>query len=129
MGYVSDWLIWDKFDLSAARVACQQLGFGDDSINWIPTTVSTEDFILDDIQCTGEEAAIGECSYTRDEDCGAHEAVELICAPGILKKNSQKILYFWYMIKNSKVVPCFQNFKMSFCPRPVVIFFVFLKIF
>ena len=47
-------------------------------MNWKTTNVNTDEFLLDDVQCRGEENNIAECFYTRDENCKGAQGVELM---------------------------------------------------
>ena len=40
----------------------------------------SEEFAMDDVQCSGNEASIFDCSYTTEENCDANEGLGVICS-------------------------------------------------
>ena len=74
--------IW-WYDIDGARVACRQLGFsGIISYGKPSTSKNMSPRILEDLNCTGNEQSILDCSYSRatDEDyCSTGTALSAIC--------------------------------------------------
>ena len=75
-----DW--WDDND---ATVVCRMLGFDGPGIATSKTLFrasGTLAFLLDDVQCTGNESSIAECHHTGwgNHNCGANEEAGVICA-------------------------------------------------
>ena len=64
-----------------ANVVCRQLGFP----GGIATTsshfgpVSTSIFAMDNVQCTGTEASLIECTHLTSDNCGTHEGAGVKC--------------------------------------------------
>ena len=69
-----------------AQVICRMLGF--DPTFSVATKESTfgevsNDFIMDDVRCEGDETNILLCTHTKREDCSSSEGAGVICeAPG-----------------------------------------------
>ena len=71
----------DNWDLKDGQVVCRELGyheveritkesqFGKVSVN----------FIMDNVECTGTEGKLLNCTYNPDDDCGATEGAGVVC--------------------------------------------------
>ncbi|CAO2583596.1 Deleted in malignant brain tumors 1 protein [Lemmus lemmus] len=74
----------DSWDLTDAKVVCQQLGCGK------VTSVRAESYfdrglgliMLDDVQCMGDEAKVWQCTHHGwfSHNCGHHEDASLVCS-------------------------------------------------
>ena len=88
--YLSD----DFWDTKDARVICKMLGY--DPTNSVATRYSayglvTDHFIMDDVQCNGNETSIWLCTRKLGENCGRTEGAGVICESprGILNESTQ----------------------------------------
>jgi len=76
----------DYFDDNDATVVCQMLGFPSgvavDAYSLYGTAPSGNDFVLDDLGCTGSESSIFDCPHLGEwsENCGASEIAGVQCA-------------------------------------------------
>ncbi|XP_047410367.1 deleted in malignant brain tumors 1 protein-like [Sciurus carolinensis] len=74
----------DSWDLSDARVVCQQLGCGQalsaPAQNYFDG--GTGHIMLDDVQCTGHEAEVWQCAHNGwlSHNCGHHEDASAVCS-------------------------------------------------
>lgn len=74
----------DSWDLTDARVVCQQLGCG--AALSAPAQSyfdgGTGHVMLDDVQCTGNEAKVWQCTHNGwfSHNCGHHEDAGAICS-------------------------------------------------
>ena len=85
------------FDIHDADVICRMLGFAYarvvlDSPNaalWYGTAPSGNKFVLDGLECTGEEASVFHCIHNGEwiEDCGATDIAGVQCATSKLIEN------------------------------------------
>ena len=79
-----------------AKVICRMLGF--DPTNSVATKQSafgevSSDFILDDVQCDGDEHNILECTHSKTHNCNPREGAGVICeSTGKLKRTYSDIL-------------------------------------
>ena len=72
---------WDRRD---AQVVCTMLGFSpsgaratlDSAFGQVEAT-----FIMDEVNCTGEESSLEQCPHNTVHDCGSYEGAGVICAP------------------------------------------------
>lgn len=92
-GYVCD----DKFDMKAANVLCNELGFSmgasDLRLNsfYAPSFNMTDGdettFIMDEVNCTGNETSLKECEFNGwgIHDCNAGEVVGVVCKIPIMQ--------------------------------------------
>ncbi|XP_067684504.1 deleted in malignant brain tumors 1 protein-like [Haliotis asinina] len=71
----------DHFTTNAAAVACRQLGYSSlsathSSVKW------PVDFLLDDVECTGQEAALQDCVHSAwgTHNCGTTEHLHVVCS-------------------------------------------------
>ena len=69
---------WGALD---AEVVCRMLGF----VSGAATTQSTfgpvsGDFIMDDVECEGDEGDIRECQHSAGHNCGVMEGAGVRCA-------------------------------------------------
>ncbi|XP_074647198.1 neurotrypsin-like [Tubulanus polymorphus] len=72
----------DLFDNKAASVVCKMLGFGTNGVAYTGKFGKGKSIIwLDDVECTGTEKTIGECSHKNwgINDCGHAEDVSVVC--------------------------------------------------
>ena len=68
---------WDEAD---AVVACRQLGFMSGTpLTHLNLQSHGTNFIMDDVECTGDEEDIMECSYNRVHNCGTTEGAGVKC--------------------------------------------------
>nr|XP_054099396.1 deleted in malignant brain tumors 1 protein isoform X5 [Callithrix jacchus] len=74
----------DSWDLTDARVVCQQLGCGEvlSALSQSYFDGGTGHIILDDVQCTGSEAKVWQCMHNGlfSHNCGHHEDASVICS-------------------------------------------------
>ena len=75
--YVCD----DGWNINAANVACRQLGLGS-ATQALSILQVTDSFWLDDVQCTGSEVALADCSHSGwgNENCGTTEGAGAVCS-------------------------------------------------
>ncbi|XP_036359157.1 atrial natriuretic peptide-converting enzyme-like isoform X2 [Octopus sinensis] len=80
-GYVCD----DNWDMKDANVACKQLGFSRGAEvatgNSRYGLAESENFLMDNTDCKGDERALQYCSYDTEHDCKKDEAAGVICKP------------------------------------------------
>ncbi|CAI9722758.1 atrial natriuretic peptide-converting enzyme-like isoform X3 [Octopus vulgaris] len=80
-GYVCD----DNWDMMDANVACKQLGFSRGAEvatgNSRYGLAESENFLMDNTDCKGDERALQYCSYDTEHDCKKDEAAGVICKP------------------------------------------------
>merc|ERR1719341_1034005 len=71
----------DGWGTNEANVVCRQLGFGSGiyKIGSHYGTVSTGDFAMDDVNCSGSENYLQNCSYQTTDDCGTSEGAGVHC--------------------------------------------------
>merc|ERR1719424_973615 len=81
MGYMCD----DYFDANdnAADVACRQMGYAS-GVYSDPGDISggSSNFVMDDVQCTGQEGYLAACTYITTNNCGDSEVVGVACSGG-----------------------------------------------
>uniref|UniRef100_A0A9L0R9Z6 Scavenger receptor cysteine-rich domain-containing protein DMBT1 n=1 Tax=Equus caballus TaxID=9796 RepID=A0A9L0R9Z6_HORSE len=74
----------DSWDLTDARVACQQLGCGEALSAPAQSYFEggTGHIMLDDVQCIGNEAKVWQCTHNGwfSHNCGHHEDASAICS-------------------------------------------------
>uniref|UniRef100_A0A8D2CK19 SRCR domain-containing protein n=1 Tax=Sciurus vulgaris TaxID=55149 RepID=A0A8D2CK19_SCIVU len=79
----------DSWDLSDARVVCQQLGCGQalsaPAQNYFDG--GTGHIMLDDVRCTGHEAEVWQCAHNGwlSHNCGHHEDASAVCSDVVLR--------------------------------------------
>ncbi|XP_046667977.1 uncharacterized protein LOC124359347 isoform X2 [Homalodisca vitripennis] len=104
-GYVCD----DQFDLRDAEVVCREVGFtlGAAEIRphsaFVPLNTSKTLFLVDDLQCRGNETSIRECDFGGwgVHDCGNEEVVGVVCKiPGKVCANN-----FWQCERSNECIP------------------------
>ena len=78
----------DLWDFQDAAVACRQLGFP----GAVRATTAAAEFtigdgpiVLDDLECTGDERTLGECTHRGwgDSNCGHSEDAGVVCAASV----------------------------------------------
>ena len=85
----------DSWDAMDAKVICRMLGF--DPTNSVATKQSafgevSSDFILDDVQCDGDEHNILECTHSKTHNCNPREGAGVICeSTGNLKRTYSEL--------------------------------------
>jgi len=67
-----------------AQVVCRQLGYlgGQITVSSYFGDVS-DDFVMDNVECTGNESYIWRCPHLTEDNCGGHEAMGVICSNGV----------------------------------------------
>ena len=73
----------DSWDDADATVLCRMLGYE----SGIATQHSAyglveKNFMMDDVQCSGDEVHLHQCSYSSTHNCRGDEAAGVICIPG-----------------------------------------------
>ena len=72
----------DMWDISDANVACRMMGFSQavTSPKYINLPYSSPDFIMDNVDCTGDEDDLFQCPYVAVHNCGASEGAGVTCS-------------------------------------------------
>ena len=76
----------DQWDDKDAKVVCRMLGFYSGTAFPGPNdggpfgNVSSEDFIMDDVQCDGTENSILDCQHNTNDNCGIKEGAGVRCS-------------------------------------------------
>ena len=73
----------DSWDTDNGQVVCRQLGYPTSNV-----TIFREAYFgqgsgsihLDDVECTGNESSLFNCSYTRYDDCYHYEDAGVRCS-------------------------------------------------
>ncbi|XP_071804947.1 uncharacterized protein [Asterias amurensis] len=87
----------DLWDLQDAAVVCHQLGFP----GAVRATTAAADFtigdgpiVLDDLECTGDERTLGECTHRGwgDNNCGHSEDAGVVCAEASIKEGAVRLI-------------------------------------
>ena len=76
------------FDINDADVICRMLGFPSAALAfssayaWYGPVESGENFVLDDLECTGNETSVFDCLHNGEwnENCGATDIAGVLCA-------------------------------------------------
>ena len=76
-GYVCD----DSWDKNDADVACRQLGYSRSSSSNTEVLIENREFpyLIDDVECTGDEEKLIDCTHTSRHNCGSGEHVQISC--------------------------------------------------
>ena len=71
----------DDWSDVAATVVCKQLGFSSGIARWESAfgSVPTQ-HAMDDVQCTGDEDTIQQCTYSLNENCDSTEGAGVECS-------------------------------------------------
>ncbi|MBU1220707.1 DUF4215 domain-containing protein [Myxococcota bacterium] len=75
---------YDSTEQNVADVICRQLGYtgtGHQFIDSYPG-LTVDNFIMDDVSCTGTEDYLHRCAHKGTDDCGTGEALGVECMPG-----------------------------------------------
>ena len=74
----------DTFNDVAATVVCFQLGYsaGGLMLNSSQYRPGSGPILLDNVQCTGQETSLSQCSATTTHDCSHSEDVGVLCFGG-----------------------------------------------
>ena len=79
----------DDWDDKDATVVCRMLGFNSGTPVWGPNAgdghgpfgnVTSADFIMDDVECTGTEQSILDCPHKTHDNCGITEGAGVRCS-------------------------------------------------
>ncbi|GBG31132.1 Serine protease 56 [Hondaea fermentalgiana] len=66
----------DYFDDNAAAVACRSMGLAGGTYT---SVTGTNSFFMDNVDCTGSESALSQCSFFSTHNCGSSETIALQC--------------------------------------------------
>ena len=69
----------DRWDLIDAKVACRQLGYADALKSQHGKAVTTPNYWINNLQCSGNENILCDCP-SGIVNCGAHEGAYAACA-------------------------------------------------
>ncbi|KAL5019244.1 hypothetical protein ScPMuIL_004966 [Solemya velum] len=84
--YLGEWGVVcdDMWDLEDARVVCRALGFpgAEDATSLSDFGDGNGNFLLDDVQCFGNESSLEECTSSawKDHNCQPYETAGVICS-------------------------------------------------
>ena len=79
----------DDWDIQDADVVCRQLNYPgaknftnqENSFEKKTFYIEGDNFVMDDVQCKGNEARLQECKHSSSHDCDLTEAAGVICHP------------------------------------------------
>jgi surface protein len=75
----------DNFDVWDAHVACRMMGYFTTAGFTTDVDTGTDDFLIDEVACTGTEASFLDCDHEgADEDCSDDEGVTVHCTMGAM---------------------------------------------
>ncbi|XP_064610534.1 serine protease svh-1-like isoform X2 [Liolophura sinensis] len=75
----------DNWDVTDGAVACKQLGFIRGAVHatresyFGSGSYTTNQFVMDDVECSGGEATLQACDYSETHNCGLTEAAGVVC--------------------------------------------------
>ena len=71
----------DEWGLEDAAVVCHQLGFKgvERASRESEFGVVSSSFIMDNVDCAGNESSLQECQHKTGDDCDGHEAAGVVC--------------------------------------------------
>ena len=79
----------EHFTIEAANVVCRQLGF-DQALDYTPGEYfgqSTGPIHMSNVMCTGDEAAITDCTFSTTHSCDHSQDVGIYCQGMYIQKN------------------------------------------
>ena len=101
----------DNFDINDAHVICKMLGYPlaagalafSTAAVFYGTAPSGNNFVLDDLVCTGNEASVFDCPHNGEwnEDCGATDIAGVRCAtsePNLMSKTDFLVKWFRFSL-------------------------------
>ena len=84
----------DNFGMTEAYVVCRQLGYSGVLYQYhgayFGAGEASQDIVLDDLQCEGDELSICDCEHADTHNCGHQEDVSVICEP-----NGKSVCVHW----------------------------------
>jgi len=79
----------DYWNDNDAIVACRMHGYENGiAKHYSHFGTVPDDFIMDDLACSGSEQTLFDCTYTSSDNCGGHEGAGVICTTATLQGGS-----------------------------------------